>query len=117
MTDSDNLDEFENVTEIKKALRQDGDINITKLDFIYEGGELTISGSVQSDEDLKQIGEIVKDYMGSDVEYHIEVDVNESDGLDYISGNSNWDNSEYDDDDVEEVNNSADETLIDGEDY
>lgn len=117
MTDVDNFDEFESINEIKKALRQDGDINIDNLEIIFEGGELSITGAVGSEEDLKAIEEIVKDYMGLDAEYHIDVDINEPDDLEYLNDNNNWDSDEYDDDEVEEIDNSDDETLIDDDDY
>ena len=117
----DELTELELVKDLKKALRQEGDINIDRLEFIYEGDELVISGAVNSEEDLDNLKQILADYFGENEGYHIEANVVDPDDVEYLTKKKAWEEDEYKEDEEEELEEieegSEDDYFEDDDEY
>ena len=117
----DELTELELIKDLKKTLRQEGDINIDRLEFIYEGDELVISGAVNSEEDLDNLNQILADYFGENEGYHIEAIVVDPDDVEYLTKKKAWEDDEYKEDEEEELEEmeegSEDDYFEDDDEY
>ncbi len=99
--------EKELAQEIMAQLQENPDIDATDIELHFEDGELHIDGTLQTEEELEALIEVIEEYIDTN-DYVCEVEVleNEEDE-DYeesdFRGSVRDKDSEFEDDELEEV--------------
>ncbi len=68
------LSEKELLEEIVNDLKEQTEIDVAELDFVFDEGKLHIQGSVQTGEDLESLVGILDDHLDP-TDYQLEIDL------------------------------------------
>jgi len=72
------LSEGELLTEIKQELEERSDLDVSLLEFNFEGGKLNVHGNLANDEDLQSLVNILENHIDPE-DYDLEVELLDGD--------------------------------------